>query len=221
MKFKAIIFDMDGTIIDTNPVWEQAVRKLVANKGITLTTELEQMIQARIHGLSVHNSCVIIKEVIGLEDPVEQLVHEKKKIAVSMYHQGISFIPGFVEFHRDITKKNMKSGIATNADDATFKIAQAALQLDKFFGEHLYNISSVNNVGKPDPAIYLHVAEKFGCKPHECIAIEDSPHGIMAAKRAGMVCIGINTGNIRSQMHEADIIVEGYEEINMNTLEHV
>jgi len=218
MGYKAIIFDMDGTIIDTEKLWKEATHKLMERKGIDYTHELKEVLQKEIHGLALHRSCGVIKELMKLEDSLEDLITEKSNIAYSLYKDGIRFIDGFQDFHRTLSAKNIKNGVATNADDMTVLLSDQALNLRSYFGEHIYGISCVNNVCKPDPAIYLHAAEKLGVQPSECIAIEDSAHGINAAQRAGMFCIGINTSRNLDQIKHADHVIEGYEGLDIDVL---
>lgn len=218
MKYKAIIFDMDGTIVDTNGIWNQVVHKLVTGKGIT-DAEIIKKIQDNVCGVSIPRACHLIKELTNVPDSIDQLVQEKTCIALALYETTIQFIPGFPEFHKKITEHHLKSAIATNADELTFEKTKKALQLDHFFGEHMYTISCVGNVCKPQPHIYLHAAEQLGVAPTDCIAIEDSYAGILAAKRAGMKCVGINTNKNREALVMADIIIESYAELTISRLE--
>lgn len=218
MRFKAIIFDMDGTIIDTSHIWDQATKNLVESKGILFTPELQAELIKRVHGLAMDKTCKIIKDLTNIEDSVDDIIRQKAKIACDLYENGISFIQGFEQFHASVINKSLKIGIATNADDGTLKIAKKTLNLEKFFGDHIYNISYVNNVCKPDPAIYLYAAKQLNIDPEECLAIEDSAFGIKAAKGAGMYCIGINTHGNHEALLESDHIVLGYEEIDLNNL---
>lgn len=215
MKYKAIIFDLDGTIVDTEKIWSQANKVLLERKGIVYTEEVRALIEPKVHGLATHRSCHLIKEIMALSDPLEDLIHENRVIARDLYQTGIDFIKGFIEFHDHIEARGIHHGIATNADDLTVEITNKALNLKKFFGEHIYGISCVDYVCKPDPAIYLHAAQKLDCKPEECIAIEDSAHGVAAAKSAGMYCLGINTSLKPGQLEKADQIVHGYHEIDL------
>ncbi len=217
-KYNAIIFDMDGTIIDSNDVWHRATHKLITSKKSDVTQAELDLIQKQTKGLAMIASCLIIKNECRLEDSVEQLIEENTAHAVELYQKMVEFIPGFKEFFQEVEKYNLKVAIATNADDTTLSLTTEQLQLDNFFGEHIYNITHVNQVYKPFPDIYLHAAQRIGVRPEECIAIEDSTHGVNAAVTAGMFCIGINTGNDKHALRHAHMIVDSYREINLEEL---
>jgi beta-phosphoglucomutase-like phosphatase (HAD superfamily) len=218
MKYKAIIFDMDGTIIDTAGIWMQANKVLIERRGIPYTPELQAELTPQIHGLATHKTVSIIKDTLKLKESLQDLITEKYVIAMNLYHAGVNFIEGFQEFHGEVVRLKLKNAVATNADNKTIKKANDALNLKNYFGDHIYGIESVNLVCKPDPAIYLHASGKLGVAPEECIAIEDSAFGIAAAQEAGIVCIGINTGKNFEQVKKADIIVDYYHEINFKKL---
>lgn len=218
MKYKAIIFDMDGTIIDTEHIWAAANKTLIERRGIPYTPELQTELYRHIAGLALHKSCAIIKDIVKLEDPLDSLIQEKRLIANALYSQGVIFIEGFVKFHAYAQKYSLAMGVATNADAHHVHLTNQALKLDSFFGEHIYSISSVGNIPKPKPDIYLHAAHKLRVGPHECLAIEDSAHGIAAAKAAGMHCIGINTSKNRHNLRHSDFIANHYDDIDLENL---
>ncbi len=218
MHYQAIIFDMDGTIIDTEHIWKKATADLLISRGIAID-EVPQSLQERLNGLALHESCFIIKTVFNLPDELSVLIQEKSTRAVTLYQQEVRFVKGFIDFHtKAVSAYRLKTGIATNANDETVAVTNKVLNLSQYFGSHIYPISCVDNKGKPDPAIYLHVAKQLGTDPKHCIAIEDSAHGVQSAKKAGMYCIGINTSKSKIQLQEAHSIVEGYEEINLENV---
>lgn len=218
MKYKAIIFDMDGTIVDTEGIWKQATRQVLKNRGIEYTKEHEAEFGPQLAGGGMKQGCMIIKIAFNLEDDVHALMAEKSAIACRLYEQEVKFMNGFLDFHAQIMKLNLKIGLATNADDNTLKVTDIALNLTNIFGVHMYNVSHVNQQPKPDPAMYLHAAEQLGVDPTLCIAVEDSAHGVRAAKAANMFCIGYNSSRNHHQVKEADIIVDEYHHIDLEEL---
>jgi len=214
-KYKALIFDLDGTIIDTESIWHKATNALISQRNIPYEEIEKSEIHQKIHGLALHKSCALIKETFQFNDPLEQLMYEKSQHAYSLYKTEITFIEGFEAFHIQANKYFPKTGIATNADDTTLEIVIESLNLKQFFSNHIYGISQVNNICKPEPDIYLHVAEQLEVDPSECIAIEDSAHGITAAQNAGMFCIGINTKKNKNHLSHADQVIDYYHEINL------
>lgn len=218
MKYKSIIFDLDGTIIDTNHIWNKATCDLVTSRGITLTPEIQEELSRELKGVVIHQSCSILKSKFYLDHPLEELITEKKKRANDLYAAGLQFIAGFEDFHKRARSHNLHVGVATNAENHTLNTAINQLDLRRYFGDHIYNFTFVNNVPKPAPDVYLYTAKQLGIDPSECIVIEDASHGIEAANKAGMFCIGINSGGKPEELKEAKFIIDHYDEINLPRL---
>ncbi len=218
MKFKSVIFDLDGTIIDTNHIWDRATCDLITSKGIIITPEMRQELGKDLKGVAIHNSCAIIKDKLNLPHALEDLITEKRGRARDLYLQGLKFIEGFENFYKRVQNHNLVVGVATNAENHTLHTAIELLKLRDFFKEHIYNFTYVNNVGKPAPDVYLYTAKQLGIDPEQCIVIEDAPHGVQAANSAGMYCIGINSAGNREALKEAKFVVDHYDEIDLPKL---
>lgn len=219
MKYKAIIFDMDGTIISTENMWQAATQNILDIYASHLDQDKKEEIKVYLKGLALYESCKYIQQHSLQDVSVEEILAEKARQAHHLYtSQGLSFIPHFESFHTKVKDSNLKHAIATNATQETVDKTLTMLPLRNFFAEHIYNVDMVNRVCKPKPDIFLHAAKNIDVAPELCIVIEDSAHGIKAAKAAGMYCIAINTGKDRHLLGEADEIVDCYTEIDLDKL---
>lgn len=221
MKIKAIIFDMDGTIIDTTDIWSQANNSLIRSKKPDICNIVLKEILDKVHGLALPYTCQVIKDTLKINDSIENLIDQKVSIVTSLYNNGIKFIDGFEKFYSHVKANNLITAIATNADLYTLQSAKNSLNLEMFFGHNIYDISYVNNVCKPNPDIYLYAINKINVSFNQCIAIEDSANGIRAAKAAGIFCIGINTAKDREKLNEADYVVDNYEQIDLEKISKI
>ena len=217
MKYKAIIFDMDGTIINSEHRWHEAMVHLLKSKA-NLTDEQANKIVSQFKGASSYTSCEFLKKAYNPKESIEELIKEKDAFVFKNFAKLVTLIEGFENFHKKLVSCGLKSAIATNAHQSSLDRIKECIPLKTFFNEHIYCIDQVEKKAKPLPDIYLYAAKKIETDPEYCIAIEDSVHGVAAAKAAGMFCVGINTGKDRSALKLADLIVEHYDEIDMNLL---
>lgn len=217
---KAIIFDMDGTVLDTEPVWERGNRHILSTYAPHLTADqVDEIIEHRRGIRTPDELATMLQQHCSPFMTTTQIRELKTAYVLDLYEkEGVSFIPYFHEFHNQLSNMGLKSAIATNATADALAKLMIKTPLPKYFQHHVYPVDAVHGNYKPKPDIYLHAAKMLGTDPMDCAVVEDSPNGIKAAKAAGMYCIAINTSNKRHLLHEADEIVDCYSEIDLNKL---
>lgn len=216
--YQAIIFDMDGTIVQTDHIWNQVSAIMLANRNIRFDETIYE-IASQCTGISLKDACIHVKKALGWDESIEELEYEARSIASLLFDSAdISLINGFTTFFQNIVSgTDLKIALATNSPSNIINVIEKKIKLHIFFGKHIYHIDHVNNIGKPNPALYLFTAQQLNVDPGRCIAIEDSASGIAAAKTAGMFCIGINPSNQLNKV-DADILVNNYSEINLRKI---
>jgi len=184
MQIKAVIFDMDGLLIDSEPLWQEAGKATLLGFGFTLTTEqyhtstglrTEEWIEHWFHHFQINRN---------LAPAAVQTILQK---AIENIRERGSLFPGAEACIDTFKKENLRIGLATSSP---MEVVEAAL--DKFSLTNRFDvISSAGNLpyGKPHPQVYLQCAEHLGVSPLECIAFEDSFNGMIAAKAARMKCV--------------------------------
>lgn len=211
-KIRAIIFDMDGTIIKTEQVWDKVVLELLKEKGFIEIPADKLAVYHSLAGMSLHNASAILKELFTLPDSVEELTRHQVEIANRFFAERVNFIGGFETFHQILREHNIPTAIATNAYPANLASIDKSLNLKQFFGNHLYCVGDVEFVGKPDPRLFQHAAFQLGVKPEECIVFEDSIHGFNAALAAGMKCIAIKNERNLHLLDNVNHAIDHYDE---------
>ncbi|MGZ6254982.1 MAG: HAD family hydrolase [Candidatus Chromulinivorax sp.] len=222
-KFDAIIFDLDGTIVNTDPLWKQATIKAFEDYLPNLDETEKNIIEQDCQKFDA------VQTVLYMIDYLEKN-HAIKKTRTNIFvdcmpylveiykTKGIEFIPHFDMFHKKVIDYGLPCAIATSSQQHLIETIIEIVPLKNYFNEHIYHVDHVGQKYKPAPDVYLHAAKQLNVHPERCIAIEDSHTGIAAAKAAGMYCIAINTGKNKELLHQADHIVECYSEINLEKL---
>lgn len=180
---RAVIFDLDGTLIDSMWMWKQIDIDYLASKGKPFPPDL----QDTISGMSFSETAVYFKETFGIEDDLDTIKKCWNDMAWEMYSTRVTLKEGALEFLKYLKERGIKTGIATsNSNELAFMVTKR-LGIDAYIDE-IHTACEVEK-GKPSPDIYLFVAETLGVDPSECLVFEDVLRGVIAGLRAGMrVC---------------------------------
>lgn len=180
---RAIIFDLDGTLVDSMWLWHEIDIEYLAKFGLSLPEGLQKSIE----GMSFYETAVYVKERFQIPDPLEQIMCDWNQMAWDKYENEVPLKPGVDVFIKKCKNKGLKLGIATSNSRELVENVLSVHGLLDFF-DCIMTGSEVKN-GKPAPDIYLAVAEKLGIEPAHCLVFEDIIPGIMAGQNAGMkVC---------------------------------
>lgn len=212
-KIKAIIFDMDGTIINTERVWRTVTIKVLQEQcNIQNIDESHELFLKSLSGMGLANAAEAMRTTFNLHMSTQELIKYKIALADSLFDSSIEFISGFENFHNKLQAEIIPTSIATNADPSNLRQIAQALDFQRFFGSNMYSVADVNFKAKPDPAVFLHAAQKLGAKPEECIVFEDSLYGFQAAKAAGMRCVAIKNNLNKEHLALASHAINDYSE---------
>lgn len=208
---QAVIFDLDGTLIDSMWMWKQIDIDYLARHGHPLPEDLQDCIE----GMSFSETAVYFKERFGLSDSLDVIKTDWNRMAYNIYVNDVPLKPGALEFLQYLKKKGIRTGIATSNSKELLMAVLKSLGIAEYFDE-LHTSCEVAK-GKPAPDIYLLVAEKLGVAPDKCLVFEDIMQGILAGKAAGMkVCAIKDEFSLKQEAEKqeaADWFINGFDEI--------
>jgi HAD superfamily hydrolase (TIGR01509 family) len=212
---KAVIFDMDGVLIDSEPIYHEVEMQLFHELGMNVTDELRYSYV----GTKTYDMWTELKKKYLLKQTVEELV----ELEAERYRKFITSpdilkpIPGVIELLKELFEQNIIIALASSSFLKDIEVILELLDI----GDHFSVIVGGDKVkrGKPHPDIFECTVKKLGVSPAGCIVIEDSSHGINAAKAAGIKCIGYkNKSSGNQDLSSADLIVESIGDIDYETL---
>lgn len=180
----AVVFDLDGVLIDSEPVWERARRDLVAERGGHWAPDA----QRRLMGMSTPEWARYLSEDLGVGLPPDEVAALVIDRMAASYREHIPLLPGAVEAVRRLAAR-WPLGVASSAAAVLIETVLQSAGLRSYFQVTM----STEQVprGKPAPDIYLAVTERLGVPPAACAAIEDSSNGLRSAAAAGLHVIAI------------------------------
>ena len=203
-KFKAVIFDLDGTLIDSMGIWAKIDEEYLKKYG----HDVPKNIQEEITHLTFTETAIYFKERFNIDDDVETIMKTWNEMAYYHYSNTIPLKEGVVEFLDYLKKNNIKIALATSNSEP---LLEATLKNNNIY-TYFDAISTSDEVktSKANPDIYLLSAKKLGVDPKDCLVFEDIVQAVKGAKLAGMTVYSIYDKSSEDQKNELIKISDRY-----------
>lgn len=208
----AVIFDMDGVIVDTNPFHKETINQFCKKYGFKLTDE---ELRTKIYGRTNHEWIPALFGTLTQEE-LEAYAFEKEQMFREAYAAHIKPVEGLVAFLDMLMQNNIPRSIATSAPRANVDFVLNGTGIGKYF-DIILDESMVTN-GKPHPEVYIKSAKALNLPNAQCIVIEDSLSGIQAGKAAGSKVIGITTTHTPEEMSATDLVIGNFNSLSLDQL---
>ena len=212
---KAVIFDMDGVIIDSEPMHNKAYHDMFDEVGINVSSELYESFT----GQSTINICKRLCDHFDLKEAPETLVALKRKHYKHFFESNsdLTLIDGVFDLIKDYHSNGLTLVLASSAAMTSINQIFDRFDLNQYFVAKLSGGDLKQS--KPHPEIFIKAAEATGYSKNECLVIEDSTNGVIAAKAANLYCVGFDSFHSKNQDYsKADLVIKDFKEIAYNKI---
>lgn len=209
---KAIIFDMDGVIVDSEPLHFKLEKDILKELGVNVDRKKHESFV----GVTDYNMWTSFKKMFSIELSVDEIIEIKRNRFIENVHK-LELIPTFMDFMDSVYGKGYKIALASSNNKKAVEEIVKTFDLERYF-DFIINGEEVEK-GKPDPEIFLTVANRLNLLPEECLVIEDSRNGVIAAKSANMKCIGLKSGGSGDQdLSQGDLVIQDFRGLSIDIL---
>ena len=215
---QTVIFDMDGVIIDSEPVHHYAYNQLFKQLGIEISPEL----YASFTGNSTKNIFERLKVIYNLEDDVDTLVNAKRDLFNAAFDskEDLYLLDGVENLIHDLHQNGMQMVLASSSAKVTIERIFKRFDLNQYFTHKVSGEDFPKS--KPHPAIFEQAAFLAQTPRENCIVIEDSTNGIIAANAAGIYCIGYNSVHSKLQdLSSANQVIQHFDELSFDSIRNI
>ena len=215
---KAVLFDMDGVIVDTEPLHYKAYHHMFEDVNIDVSDALYQSFT----GESTLSICKQLIEQFKIPLCPQTMMDLKREHFKYLFDNGdsLDLIDGVLDVIKDYHNSGLKLVLASSASMPNINRIFRRFALDQYFVAKLSGADL--KASKPHPEIFINAAKASGYSKRECMVIEDSTNGITAAKAAGIYCVGFKSPHSKNQDYsKADLVISNFEEIAFNAVQKV
>ena len=213
---KAVIFDMNGVIIDDERIHQESWRQLCKKYKVELT---EEAFKNRVFGRTEKETLEYLFDYKLTSEEVAKYSNERVEIAIEIFKPQLALTDGLLKFLQELKDKNMLVAIATSSRIPYTNFILDNLDLRKFFHQ-IVTAENITN-GKPDPEIYLLAAKRLGIEPQYCVVFEDTISGIKSGQAAGMKVVAIATTHNKEELAIADKVISSFKYITIVDLQNL
>jgi HAD superfamily hydrolase (TIGR01509 family) len=211
----AVVFDLDGVIVDSEHVWDEIRQQLAEERGGTWHDQASRDMM----GMSSVEWSRYMHDVIGLREPPDEINAEVIRRLEGYYREHLPLIPGATDVVESLAAR-WPLGLASSSNREIIDLVLAVSGLDRFFRATVSSEEVPR--GKPGPDVYLEAARKLGVAADRCAAIEDSENGILSAKAAGMRVVAVPNPQFPpadEALEAADVVLASVAEITPEVVE--
>ena len=212
---QAVIWDMDGVIVDTGTYHFKSWHYVFKKQGINFTElDFQHIFGQRNDG--------IIKQYIGRDisqKEIDDIAQDKEENYRKLASGNLKPFPGVVKLLKSLKENGIKSAIASSAPLENIRLILKETGIEDYFQAIVYGREV--SEGKPSPQIYLKAAEKLGVEPHNCVVIEDAVAGVQGARKANMLCLAVTNTHAREGLSGANMVVDSLSGMGLKDLNNL